>query len=72
MHISHIDLFDQNMSMASAKVRLICSWLSPVLIYLIKMQIWHVSKLHSDVNRCHIDDQNACMTVPKLDSDTWI
>ena len=34
-----IDLFDHNMSMASAKVRLRCSWISLVLIYLIK--IWY-------------------------------
>ena len=37
MDIIGIDLFDHNMSMASAKVRLRCSWISLVLIYLIKM-----------------------------------
>ena len=37
MDIIDIDLFDQNMSMVCAKVRLRCSWISLVLIYLIKM-----------------------------------
>ena len=37
MDISSIDLFDQNMSMACANVGLRCSWISLVLIYLIKM-----------------------------------
>ena len=36
MDITGFDLFDQNMSMAHAKVRLRYSWISLVLIYLIK------------------------------------
>ena len=51
MDISSIDLFDQNMSMALPKVRLICSWISLVLIYLIKMWLWHVPMLDSDVHK---------------------
>ena len=34
MNITGIDLFDQNMSMACAKVGLRCSWISLVLINL--------------------------------------
>ena len=39
MGITGIDLFDQNVFMASAEVRVTCSWLSLVLIYLIKMHV---------------------------------
>ena len=35
MDISGIDLFSQNVDMACAKIRLGCSWISLVLIYLI-------------------------------------
>ena len=45
------DLFDQNMDMACAKVRLSCSCLLLKLIYLIKMWVWYVPKLDLDVNR---------------------
>ena len=37
MNISGIDLFDQHVGMAYANVKLRCSWISLVLIYLIKM-----------------------------------
>ena len=37
--ISGIDLFDQNVGMAYANVRHRCSWISVVLIYLIKMWV---------------------------------
>ena len=37
MDMTSIDLFDQNMSMACAKVGLRCSWISLILIYLIKI-----------------------------------
>ena len=40
MDITGIDLFDQNVGMACAKVRLRCLWISLVLIYLIKMWIY--------------------------------
>ena len=36
MDITGIDLFDQNVDMAGAGARLRCSWISLVLIYLIK------------------------------------
>ena len=36
-----IDLFDQNVGMTFANVRLRCSWISIVLIYSIKMWVWH-------------------------------
>ena len=42
-------LFDQNVGTACANVRLRCLWISTVLIYLIKMWIWHVSMLDSEV-----------------------
>ena len=37
MDITGIDLFDQNVGMTYANVRLRCTWISLVLIYLIKM-----------------------------------
>ena len=37
MNISGIDLFDQNVGIKCANVRLRCSSISVVLIYLIKM-----------------------------------
>ena len=54
MVITGIDLFDQIVGLVYAKVRLRFSWISPALIYLIKMQTWHVPKLKSDVNRYHL------------------
>ena len=49
-----IDLFDQNMDMACAKVRLRCSCILLVLIYLITMWVWHVTKLDSDVHAYYL------------------
>ena len=49
MAINGIDLFDQNVGMTCAKVRLRCSWLLLELIYLIKMWVWCVPMLDSDV-----------------------
>ena len=37
MNITGIDLFEQNVGMTYANVRLRCLWISLVLIYLIKM-----------------------------------
>ena len=51
--ISGIDLFDQNVGMACAKIRFRCSWLSLVLIYLIKMQVIWANKLESDAHGYH-------------------
>ena len=51
--ISGIDLFDQNVFMACAEARVTCSWLSLVLIYLIKMQVRWVNKLESDAHGYH-------------------
>ena len=48
--ISGIDLFDQNVGKTCGQVRLRCSWIVVVLIYLIKMQIRHVVKLDSNVH----------------------
>ena len=48
--ITSIDLFDQNVGMACARIRLRSSLISPVLIYLIKMWVWHVPELDSDVH----------------------
>ena len=45
MDIIGIDLFDKNVSMECAEVRLRCSLISLALIYLIKLGIWHVLKL---------------------------
>ena len=53
MDITGIDLFDQNVDLACAEVRLRCSWISLVLIYLIKMWILHVLRLDTDVHGYH-------------------
>ena len=45
MDITGIDLFDLNVGMICAKVELRSSLISPVLIYLIKMWVWHVPEL---------------------------
>ena len=45
MDIAGIDLFDQIVDLVCAKVRLRCSWTSVVLIYMIKMWVWHVPEL---------------------------
>ena len=37
MDITGIDLFDLNVGMVCAKVRLRCSWISLILIHLIKI-----------------------------------
>ena len=52
-NITGIDLFDQNMDMACVENRLRCSWISHVLISLIKMLVRHVPMLDSDVHRNH-------------------
>ena len=52
MDITSIDLFDQNVGMACANVRLISSCKSMVLIYLIKMLVWYVPMLDSGVHGC--------------------
>ena len=39
MDITAIDLFDQIVDLVCAKVRLRCSWVSVVLIYLITMWV---------------------------------
>ena len=48
VHAYCIDLFDHNVGMACAKVRLRCSCISLLLTYLITMWVWHVPKLDSD------------------------
>ena len=50
MDISDIDLFDQNTGKTCGYVRLRCSWIVVVLIYLIKIQVRHVVMLDSDVH----------------------
>ena len=45
MNITGIDLFDQNVGMACPKVRLSCSCILLVLIYLITMWVWCVPTL---------------------------
>ena len=53
LDIIDIDLFDQNVGMAYAEVRHRCLQKSLVLIYLIKMWMWHVMRLESDVHGYH-------------------
>ena len=53
MDIIGIDLFDKNVSMACDEVRLRYSWISLVLIYLIKMWVWHKLEFNSDVHGNH-------------------
>ena len=49
MEITGNDLFDLNVGMTCVNVRLRCLWISIVLIYLIKMWVWHVSMLDSEI-----------------------
>ena len=53
MDITRIDLFYQNVDLACAEVRHRCSWVSLALIYLIKMWIWRVLRLDTDVYGYH-------------------
>ena len=53
MHITVINLFDHNVGMTCAKVRIRCSYILLVLIYLITMSVWHVPKLDLDVHSYH-------------------
>ena len=53
MDITSIDLFDQNVGMACAKVKLRCLWISLVMICLINMWVWCVLKLDLDVHGYH-------------------
>ena len=53
MDITGIDLFDQNVAMACANVRLRCLLILLKLIYLIKMWELYVPKLDSDVHEYH-------------------
>ena len=46
-----IDLFDQNVGMAYAEVILRCLLILLVLIYFIKIWMWHVLGLGSDIHR---------------------
>ena len=54
MHIAVINLFDHNVGMACAKVRLRCSFISLLLIYLITMWVWHVPKLATNVHAYYL------------------
>ena len=53
MDITAIDLFDQNVGMAYANVRHRYTQISLVLIYLIKMWVWHLPMLDTDILRYH-------------------
>ena len=53
MDITSIDLFDQNVGTACANVRLRCLLILLALIYLIKMWVFHVPMLDSDVHKYH-------------------
>ena len=53
MSITSIDLFDQNVGMVCTEARYRCSWLSLVLIYLIKKFVWYVLQLESHVHGYH-------------------
>ena len=50
MDITGNDLFDQNVGMVYTEARIRCTWILLILIYLIKMWVWYVSKLHSDIH----------------------
>ena len=53
MDIIGTDLFDQNVGMACAEVRLRCTSILLILIHFIKMWVWHVLILGSDVHGYH-------------------
>ena len=50
---SGIHLFDQNVGMICAKARRRCLWTSLVLIYLIKMWVWHMPMIDTDILGYH-------------------
>ena len=50
MDITGINFLDQKVDMACAKASLRCTQISVVFIYLIKMWIWHVLRLDTDVH----------------------
>ena len=50
MDITGIDLFDQNVGIECTEARLRCICILLVLIYLIKMWVWYMPKLDSNVN----------------------
>ena len=54
MDIIGTDLFDQNVGMACAEVRLRYTWILLLLICFIKMWVWHVLILGSDVHGYHM------------------
>ena len=53
MVITCIDLFDQNAGKVGKQVRVRCTWISLVLVYLIKMQVRWTNKLESDAHGYH-------------------
>ena len=69
MNTTGIDLFDQNVGMVCAKVRLRYSWISLVLIYLIKMWVWHVPKetpMLMDITGIDLFDLNVGIVCDKV------
>ena len=53
MDIIGIDLFDQNVGMTYAEIKLRCLWILLVLLDLIKMWMWHILGLGIDVYGYH-------------------
>ena len=64
MDIIAIDLFDQNMSMACAKVRLRYSWISLILIYLINLWVW--TQMLMDITGIDLFNKNVGMACAKV------
>ena len=70
MDMIGIDLFDQNISSVCAKVRLRCSWISLLLIYLIKMWVIVCAearvRVYMDITSVDSFDQNVGMVCVKV------
>ena len=67
--ITSIDLFDLNVGMTCANVRLRCSKISPVLIYLIKIGMWYVAMMFMNIAVLIYLIKMWVWHVPTLDSD---
>ena len=64
--ITSIDLFDLNVGMTCANVRLRCSKISPVLIYLIKIGMWYVAMMFMNIAGIDLFDQNVGMACANI------
>ena len=67
MDITSIDLFDQNVGMACANVRLRCLLILLALIYLINIWVWHVPiQMFINITSIDLFDRNRDVACPNV------